>query len=102
MANSIHGDSNKESMNGIHSTGIQDESISSSSRFNSSEFSERARDAFDEASEMATEFYNRASHWLEGNYGKAVGAVAVLAAVGFLGFYLGKSSRVHMPELRDL
>jgi hypothetical protein len=63
---------------------------------------DHTREAFDEVSEMASEFYSRASHWLEGNYGKAVGAVAVLAAVGFLGFYLGKSSNARLPELRDL
>jgi hypothetical protein len=99
MANTISGDNGKTETNSI-----RDEVSNARLRtaHMKDQVSDKTRDTFEEASEMATEFYNRASHWLEGNYGKAVGAVAVIAAVGFLGFYLGKSSRMHMPELRDL
>jgi hypothetical protein len=99
MANTISGENGKTEMN-------TNRDEVSSARLRTAQMkdkvSDKTRDKFEEASEMATEYYNRASHWLEGNYGKAVGAVAVITAVGFLGFYLGKSSRVHMPELRDL
>ena len=45
-----------------------------------------------EETQKATEEYaERASNWLQENYGKTVGALGFLAAAGAIGYFIGKN-----------
>jgi hypothetical protein len=58
----------------------------------SSDVRENAREVMDEAAQMASEFYGRIGGWLNTSPGKTVGVISLVAAVGLVGFYLGRNS----------
>ncbi|MCM2321886.1 MAG: hypothetical protein NDJ90_01345 [Oligoflexia bacterium] len=73
------------------------ESTASSIRDASERFAREAKsdakDMINDASEAASEFYDRASLWVQDNYGKSIAIVATLAAVGMFGYVLGRNQR---------
>lgn len=82
------------------------QSTSGSIREASERFAREAREQTGQVSEMmggarekAGEFYDQASTWVSENYGKSIAAVAVLAAVGVLGYMIGRGSRSEYPEI---
>ncbi|MEK6706638.1 MAG: hypothetical protein AABZ06_12710 [Bdellovibrionota bacterium] len=44
-----------------------------------------------ETENRIVELYDRTRQWVSGNYGKTLGAVAALAAVGVIGYVLGRN-----------
>jgi hypothetical protein len=46
----------------------------------------------DEATDMASEFYNNASTWLNSNTGRVVAGVAIVSAVGVFGYFIGRNA----------
>ena len=53
---------------------------------------ERTGDLVDDAKDLAVEYYDNSREWLKDNYGKALGGVAVIAAAGLIGYFIGKKS----------
>ncbi len=58
----------------------------------SSEAGPRVREMMDQASDMAGDFYERASSWLQEGNNRNIGLFALVAAAGLLGFFIGRSS----------
>lgn len=54
----------------------------------STDMRERASQMATDFSERASEYYDEATDWLSKNYGKALMAVGVFAAVGIAGYYI--------------
>lgn len=70
----------------------------------SKEFAQHARtqaeNVMQDASQAASAFYDQASGWVQENYGKTIAVVTVLAAVGIVGFMLGKNrNSLDLPNL---
>lgn len=69
-----------------------------SERFNRTDARQRASEVLEDASERASEFYDTASTWVTENYGRSLAAVAVLAAVGVIGYMIGKNARTDFSD----
>lgn len=45
-----------------------------------------------ETVETANEYYNKSRKWLQKNYGKTLGLMGIMAAIGAIGYILGSKS----------
>ncbi len=52
----------------------------------------KATDIADQASDVASEFYENATTWLNSNYGRVITGVAIVSAIGVFGYFLGRKS----------
>lgn len=53
-----------------------------------------------DTAQAATETYNKASNWLQQNYGKTLGVVGALAAAGVIGYFIGRSNMNSKTEMQ--
>lgn len=82
---------------GNKSTGKQlqniSESVRDSAEQSASEFGQKASRLTGESTEATGEYYEKASSWIQENYGKTLGALGFLAAAGTIGYLLGKGNQ---------
>ena len=104
MATTTHTQSNQQNTNqdatGMGST-VRDASEKFRERASDLTDSARAKEMMDQATDIATDFLNRASTFMQGDSGKVIGLVAAVAAVGFLGYYLGRSSVTNRASIEN-
>jgi len=55
------------------------------------EVAEKSREFAAEAKDVASDIYSEASTWMQQNYGKTLAIVGAAAAVGVIGFLIGRS-----------
>ncbi|MCM2278743.1 MAG: hypothetical protein NDJ89_11770 [Oligoflexia bacterium] len=72
----------------------QSSSIRDASERFAREAKSEAKDVLQDATEAASEFYDRTSTWVQANYGKSLAIAGVLAAVGVFGYVLGRNSQM--------
>jgi len=64
-----------------------------------SEYAAKAKHMASDTADAAGEYYERASSWLEQNYGKTLGIAGFLAAAGVIGYLIGRNnSRSEYPN----
>jgi ElaB/YqjD/DUF883 family membrane-anchored ribosome-binding protein len=54
---------------------------------------ERVADAAERARDVAADLYDQAQAWLEESGPRAIGAAAIIAAVGIVGYMIGRNHR---------
>jgi ElaB/YqjD/DUF883 family membrane-anchored ribosome-binding protein len=69
------------------------ESLKDTAQNFANDASPRVKEAYNQVSDVASDLYERASGWLSEGNNKNYGFVAMVAAVGVLGFFLGRGSR---------
>jgi ElaB/YqjD/DUF883 family membrane-anchored ribosome-binding protein len=67
--------------------------MKSSTEQSMSDISNKASRLANETAENAAEYYDKTSQWLQENYGKAISMIGFAAAVGTIGFLLGRNTR---------
>ena len=63
---------------------------------------DQIREAAQGASSAINDFLDDASTWLKGNGGTTAAVVAAAAAVGLIGYYIGRNSRPELGDIQDL
>jgi hypothetical protein len=56
------------------------------------DFSQKANRMASETSESTGEYYDKASNWIQENYGKTLSVLGAVAAAGTIGYLMGKNS----------
>ena len=77
------------------------ESARESAEHLSSEMANKASRLATDVSENAGEYYGKASGWIQQNYGKTLGVIGFIAAIGTIGYLIGRNTHSEtMPTQR--
>ena len=64
--------------------------------------SQKAKSFADDSSHVAAEYYSKANTWVQQNYGKTLGLVGFLGAIGLIGYFIGRNSSSHSEFEADI